>query len=249
MRSVWVAFFGTVALGFFTGGCLMAGNYHSAKTLEPGESSFGMTFSINNLVKDGDRETWPNLIPELTFHVGFIEDLEIGGRVALGALGLEADAKYRLLNNGNFHFALAPAIAYQAFFDVDGVSARLPAVLTLEVTGNFAISTALFASYSSLSSTDGLEDDLLFHTTGDIVSYGLAFGPEIRGTVFYVRPGVEIIRYQARLDEGVFDEDTWEPFNSVNILIHFGWVLGREKQQLDRIERKLDKVLEEKKGR
>ena len=86
-------------------GCLMAGNYHTAKTLEKGTSAFGMTFSATKYSFKYDSTTTdpntgqtttekksvdfalPNLLPELTYHIGVSDNMEAGGRVSLGSLG------------------------------------------------------------------------------------------------------------------------------------------------------------------
>lgn len=232
--------------GFFLNGCLMAGNYHSAKTLEPGESSFGMTFSLNQLSVSDEEYTIPNVIPEFAFHVGVAENWEVGGRVALGSLGIEMDTKYRFFQKGGLHLALAPAVAYQAILTIRGVSARIPVILSYDFTDNFGFNAAAlggFTSFDTDEDSDDPDDEYVGYFNGQTFSYGISLGPEIRGTVFFVRPAVEIIRYETRLAE---DEEGGDPFTSVNALVHFGWVFGREKQQLDRIEQKLDQSLEQK---
>src|ERR1044072_9003404 len=115
-------------LAVLASGCLMAGNYHTARTLEKGTSSFGLTFSATKYSFDYEttdsagnpqKETIsfaiPNLLPELTYHIGISDNAEAGGRLALGSLGGEFDIKYRFLHNDKLHLAVAPAISYQAF--------------------------------------------------------------------------------------------------------------------------------------
>ena len=79
-----------VGLSFVALGCLPAGNYHSARTLGKGESSVGTTFSMQtweftDSSGDTTRITIPNLMPEITYHIGIQENLELGGRVMLGS--------------------------------------------------------------------------------------------------------------------------------------------------------------------
>src|SRR5512140_508339 len=64
------------------GGCLMSGNYHSAKTLGKGESQVGLTFSAtrydhvstdnstNPPTTTTESIVLPELLPEITYHGG-----------------------------------------------------------------------------------------------------------------------------------------------------------------------------------
>jgi hypothetical protein len=140
-------------------GCLLAGNYHSARTLEKGTSSVGLNFSTTTYSLDEadgttDRVTIPNLVPELTYHVGIEDDLEVGGRVALGALALEADVKYRFFQSPDetLHLAIAPAAFVQSFIIINGVGGRVPIVGTADLSDNISFTAAAFGSVTSYSS-------------------------------------------------------------------------------------------------
>ena len=63
---------------------------------------------------------------------------------------------------------------------------------------------------------------------------------ELRGEVFAIRPSVEWTRWQFDFSES----DEFERFNTVNVLVHLSFVSGREKKQLNRMERKMDRILE-----
>jgi hypothetical protein len=240
MRKAFVHMVLLFAMAGMSSGCLMAGNYHSAKTLEPGVSSFGTTFSLNAIYEDTEQQVAiPNIIPELTYHIGIVDDLEIGGRVALGSLGLEIDAKYRFLEAGGLHLAVAPSVGYMGWVVLQGISTRLPIIATYEITDWFGVSAALYAGYSHYSVANDDLDHAINNFSGDMITYGVAIGPELSGETFFIRPAVEFTRYQVMIEaEG---EDTgWNPFNNLAVMVHIGWVYGREKQQLDRIERKVD---------
>src|SRR5262245_28462724 len=148
------------------GGCLMSGNYHSAKTLGKGESQFGLTFSTTRYETTtddgmGGTETeaimLPTVIPEITYHVGVADNVEVGGRVSPAALGVEGDVKFRFLQSDKLHLAVAPAVSYQAFVVLQGIGARLPAILTYELADNFDFTAAVFGSTTKYSeaSNDG----------------------------------------------------------------------------------------------
>lgn len=230
-------------LGLGTGatGCLLAGNYHSAKTLEKGESSVGLIFSattyehIDDDTGEVDRVQIPSLFPELTYHVGLNDNLEVGGRVGLFQLALEADIKYRFFRSDKLHLAVAPSMGAQSFIIISGTMLRLPAIATYELADNVAITGAVFGSTTRYSSIDGGDDSAFGAFSGTLVSSGAAFNLEFSGETFSIRPGVEFTRYAASVNNEQF-----EPFNTINAMIHISFIMGREKKQLNRIEDKLD---------
>jgi hypothetical protein len=221
-------------------GCMMTGSYHSAKTLEPGTSNFGLTFGVNEIHIDSATVTFPNLIPELTFHTGVAKDMEVGGRIAIGSLGLEGDFKYRFLHTGKLHLAMVPAIGYQGLLVMKGVTFSLPMVGTYEMSKHFALTAALFGRYAHYSSSDSSVNAAVKNIVGDAVMYGAAFGPDISGETFFFRPMVEFARVVPAAN------GQWSSWNRVSVAVHLGWIMGREKQQLDRIEKKLDDSIDKK---
>lgn len=227
-------------------GCLMAGNYHTAKTLDKGLSQTGLTFSATRYEKtqtDGNGNTTtvaaaiPNILPELTYHLGVADNLEAGGRISLGALGGELDLKYRFLHNDKLHFAVAPAVSYQAFVVIEGVGVRLPGILTYELSDMLDFNAAAFVSQSHWTTAGSNSSD--FSTfKGDLTATGAAIGFDLHGETLSIRPSVEFTRYVAN----VGNSGTFDPFNTVNFLVHIAWTGGREKQQLNRIEDKIDRL-------
>jgi hypothetical protein len=240
MRKILAAMILLSVSAGLLGGCLMAGNYHSAKTLEPGVSSFGTTFSVNAIYEDTEQQiAIPNIIPELTYHIGVVDDLELGGRLALGSLGIEIDAKYRFLQAGGLHLAIAPSVGYMGWVVLQGISTRLPFIATYEINKWFGVNAAIYAGYSHYSVANDDLGDAINDFSGDMITYGVAIGPEISGETFFIRPSVEFTRYQVMVNvEG--EDSHWNPFNNLAVMVHLGWVYGREKQQLDRIEKKVD---------
>ena len=234
-------------------GCLMAGNYHTAKTLEKGTSAFGMTFSATKYsfnYKDtttdpntGQTTTTdktvdfaiPNLIPELTYHIGVSDNMEAGGRVSLGSLGGEFDIKYRLIHDGKLHVAIAPAIGYQAAFLIQGGGLRLPGILTYELSDNLDFNVAAFASETHWKPVSDSTDFAAW--SGNLTQTGVAFGFDLHGETMSIRPAFEWSRIVYNSNGKDF-----EPFNTFNVLVHISFIGGREKKQLDRIERKLDNM-------
>ncbi|MEZ4398895.1 MAG: hypothetical protein R3B06_02690 [Kofleriaceae bacterium] len=179
----------------------------------------------------------PNVIPEITYHIGMADNLEVGGRVGLGSLAMEGDLKYRFYKSDKLHLAIAPAISYQSLLIIQGVGLRLPGILTYELADNVDFTGAVFGSTTKYSNVDASNSDNSLGTFGGtLVSTGGAVGFDLHGETFSIRPAVEFTRYVARLDG---DSDS-AGFNVVNMLVHIAWTGGKEKKQLDRIERKID---------
>lgn len=229
-----------VGLAWLTTGCLLAGNYHSAKTLPKGQSSVGMTFSATSYARNGEdgRITIPNILPEVTYSVALQDNLEIGGRVGVGSLALEGNVKYRFLQSPQLHMAIVPTVGAQSLILINGFMVKLPVVATVDLADNVAINLSGFGTTTSYSSAgaDDSDDDLAVFS-GSLGGFGGSIGLEFSGATFAIRPGIEVTRYQ--LDFGD-DDDTFDGFNTINVMVHLSFIRGREKQQLDRIEQKLD---------
>ena len=219
-----------------TTGCMMTGSYQSAKILEQGTSNFGLTFGVNQIKVDSATVSFPNPIPELSYHIGIAKNMEVGGRIAIGSLGGELDYKYRFLHSGNLHLAMIPAIGYQGLLVMKGVTFSLPMVGTVELSKHFALTAALFGRYAHYSSSDSSINAAVQDIVGDAVMFGGGFGPEISGETFFFRPMVEFARVNPA---GGAD---WSGWNRMSVAVHLGWIMGREKQQLNRIENKIDKM-------
>jgi hypothetical protein len=240
-----------LATGLGTTGCLMAGNYHSARTLEKGVSSAGMTFSITRYT-DVDRDastgetttdviTLPTLIPEFTYHIGITDDLEAGGRLAPSSLGMEFDVKYRLFQGDAFHLAVAPAIGYQTGIIYSATHAKLPLLGTFDLAENFSVTGAVFGGTARFDDVDESFDTF----RGNLGSTGAFLGVELRGETFYLRPGFEWTEYVADFD----NDPNFDGFRTFSVIAHFAVVFGREKKQLNRMERKLDRIIDNTEGR
>jgi hypothetical protein len=229
---------------------MMSGNYHTAKTLEKGESQVGLTFSgtqYSKTVTDSSGNKTleavflPNILPEITYHIGMADNLEAGGRVSLGALGMEGDVKYRFVHDDKLHLAIAPAIGGQAFIVIKAAYVRVPLILTYELADNFDFTAAVFGStahYSPVLDSSGNSDFGEFN--GTLVSSGGAIGFDLHGETFSIRPAVEFTRYLYNFSAN--GSSASDGFNTVNVLVHLAWTGGKEKKQLDRIEQKIDRL-------
>lgn len=214
-------------LGGAATGCLLAGNYHSARTLAKGESATGVTFSATTYEYVDDngavaRAQLPSVFPELTHHVGITDNFEVGGRVGMGQLALEVDAKVRILQANGLHLAVAPSVGAQSLIVINGTMVRLPLIATIELSDNFAITGALFGSTTYYTTIAADDDEIFGPLGGSLVATGSAVSLEISGGSFVIRPGVEFTRYLAS-----FNDEQFDPFTSINAMVHIAFIRGR----------------------
>ncbi|HUH02571.1 MAG TPA: hypothetical protein VML75_11310 [Kofleriaceae bacterium] len=230
---VGVAF---VAVALLAPGCMPVSNYHSARTLGDGESSWGMTFSSTTYQTNEGRVTVPGIIPEVTYHIGLTDDVEFGGRVAPGFLSGELDLKYRFLHEGPTHLAIAPALGQMAFW-ITITSVRLPLILTYELNDKVALNTGVAASAWIVSDTGGEDRESPFGGVGeDVLRTATGFvGLDIQGRTAYIRPTIEFTR-------AVFGNQESSDFEMLQFSVHFGFISGRELKKLDQMQEQLDRI-------
>lgn len=241
-------------------GCLSAGIYRTARTLEPGRGDFGLTWNTtrvqsgsyttidengNEVTQPGTSLTLPNIIPELAYHIGVVDNLELGGRLAPLTGFIEIDAKFRFFRSPNdqLHMALQPAIGYSSLFFIEGLNATLPLILTFDATKNVSLNIAPYVAYQSYNQ---LADDIIVVLSGDYVTTGASLGVQLRGRKFYVQPNLDVARSVANFSQSTADFVTYPTQTYVRFGITLGWISGQELESLDRIEDKLDRVLDEK---
>jgi hypothetical protein len=237
----------SVAAAGLWAGCLPVGNYHSARTLGEGESSIGLTVSATTytvIEEDpntgepigSDSLTVPGVIPEIAYHIGITDDVELGGRIAPGFLYGELDAKFRFFRSEGLHLAVAPAVGQAFVFVGTMTTLRLPLLLTYELHPRFAFNAGINATLWQVSSVDE-DGDLPFTSDdGTLTTAGLSLGLEIVGDTAFLRPSIEIGR-------GVYGAgDRPEPLQIAAVVLHFGQVSGRELKKLDEMDRKLDEI-------
>ena len=221
------------------GGCIPVANYHSARTLGDGESAWGTTFSSTTYTdKDGDQLTIPGIIPEVTYHIGLTDDVEVGGRVAPGFLYGELDLKYRFVHTGDgLHLAVAPALG-QFALGVTITTVRLPVLLTYELHPKVALNAGLNATIWTLNGVDP-DDDVPFRAgSGNVMTTtGGSIGLEFSGETAFIRPSLEL----STLVFGDTEADQ-ERLQIASVVLHFGRISGREMKKLEEMDRKLDEI-------
>jgi len=161
-RSPWLLLL-ALGVALVLQGCPASGIYRTARTLNEGESDFGLSFNAtrystqdrqvtdvngNVTTEKGGSVVLPNLIPELNYHIGISEGLEFGGRVGLTSGLIEFDVKYRFLGGEGekLHLAVQPAVGYRALFIVEGLHATLPVIATYDVAPTLSVNVAPYVS-------------------------------------------------------------------------------------------------------
>ncbi len=254
-------------------GCPSAGIYRSAKTLETGVGDFNTNFNFTQISQkqklptvdeDGNITTeekdltftFPNVLGEYSYHIGVAENVEVGGRLALGSGLMELDVKYRFVgsDDSKLHVAINPGLGYRSFGLVDGTSINVPLLLTYDLTSALSVTVGGFGNMSFLNSAIEGEDSDSPNLGGNTTSYGGAAGIMISGDTFFLYPVVEFGMISASSDDEDDDsgdsESTFET-QYMQVGLNIGVVYGREMQaikkmdkKLDKIDSKLDKVLE-----
>ncbi len=234
--SLFIA--GSFLGGLISAGCMPVSNYHSAKTLGKGESSWGVTFSSTTWTAvdetgESDAITIPGVIPEFTYHIGLTDDLEVGGRVAPGFLYGEVDLKYRFLRSDKLHLAVAPALGqFSALVKVSSI--RLPAILTYDINDMLSFNAAVHGSAWVVSDPES-DYDSPFGNDEFLETTGVSVGLEIHGKTAFFRPSLEYTT-------AIFADDNDARFNLAAVVLHFGFIRGRELKKLEEMDEKLDRI-------
>ncbi|MBN2724420.1 MAG: hypothetical protein JXR95_10150 [Deltaproteobacteria bacterium] len=230
-------------------GCPSAGIYRTAKTLEKGESDFGMTFSFVNVEthykdENGQDDSWklsvPNIFPELNYHIGIGNNMEVGGRVAVGSLMGEIDLKYRFYNSGPLHLAVQPAIGYRSAILAVGTHVTFPVIMTYELSDMVSFNVFAYSSYMNIKPADddidSSSEDNIWNIEG--VTMGGGAGIKITGETFYIMPTVDFSRLVVSLNG---DREDWYT-DFVIFGVSFGFIGGKEMKKLKKMDEKLDRI-------
>ncbi len=271
MKTMWKCAIATSLLMSLSG-CLTGGTLRSAKTLDKGIGEWGIGWTATKYdtgdvtVKVTDSKgavqttttpnsagsiVVPNILPEVNYHLGVADNLEIGGRASLAALTFEADAKYRFYQGNGLHLAVNPTIGYSPYIFVQMVQLTLPVLATYEFTPNFSVMLGLKGGYWIVSQMSSSSSNSLAGTfSGSGPSVGGAIGVEFRGRTFALRPFVDITRifenYKATVTDstGAYSSTADESFGLT--LTTFGiavsWFTGLELEKLDKMDDKLDRI-------
>ncbi len=246
-------------------GCPAAGIYRTAKTLEPGVGDFNTNFSVTTItqkqtIPEFNESTMmfeskekeisipiPNVLGEYSYHLGLAENMEMGGRIALGAGLMELDFKYRFIGSdeSKLHVAVNPAIGYRSAFLLDGTSVGLPLMVTYDVAPFLSVTAGGFFNmsfYDEVVSESGSDTPNL---GGNSTSYGGALGLNFSGETFFLYPVFEfgIIEMTAKdNNDSSGNNDASFETQYTQIGLNIGVVYGREMKKLKKMDEKLDKM-------
>jgi len=251
-------------VGMLLQACPSTGIYRTAQTLEPGTADMALSFSTtaykqadkvitnsdgSTTVDEGLQLILPNLVPEVSFHLGVQDNLEIGGRVSITSGLLEADLKYRFYGSSGdvLQLAVQPAVGYRAFILASGYHFTLPFVATYQFNDMLSLTVAPYGSYLNVSPTDV---DVDIGITGNFLTGGAMLGVQFRGENFHIMPSLDISTSFVDLSETATDVGGStssvrdEQITYVIFGLSFGYVSGKELQKLDDMDQKLDRIEE-----
>ena len=228
--------------------CAMINTAHTAKTLDPGEAAIGLSMNGSVIsytpmddvdstfaLTEDTAVTTGTILPNISFGIGIVNNLEVGANFVLSIFGIDAYLKYRILHLGRHHIALSPTFSYYSFSNFAG-GGHL--TYTFEANDRFLFNVSFLGNYTYLE-TPAFLDFLFgeFDYTKDFMTLGFNVAPEIRGRVAFFRPSFE---YSAFFP--LVENPKMNGINYFRVTLAFGWFLGREKKQLDRIEEKIDRL-------
>jgi len=234
-----------VTLPLFAIQCAMVANIHSAKTLDPGVSSVslsvdgaGVMYSFSDSLQKAvpgeylEPMVIPNatLLPNVNFKMGVKENYELGVLVVPQLLGLEASVKYRFLKSGQNHFAVAP---FSSFYLLKNYSAGAHGIYTFEASDAFLLNMSAFSSFTYQDNTEVLSEEVF--TSNQFLAFGGVFAPQICGESVFFIPAFE---YNIFIP--LKENNTLMHIQTYRVSLSFGWYIGKVKQQLNRIENKID---------
>ncbi|MGM0596953.1 MAG: hypothetical protein ACQES9_07950 [Myxococcota bacterium] len=234
-------------------GCPSAGVYRTAHTLKKGQSDFGLNFNAFQIKSTNEYDTQsvtiPNIIPELHYHIGVGNRMELGGRVALGSMMAEFDFKFKFFESMDrtTHLAVNPAMGYRSFVFIEGPHLTLPIIASFDLTRSLSITGFAYANYYNFQTPDGesidsqedyenADSESAFIING--VTTGAGVGVKYTGETFYIMPSVDFFTTAVNFS----DDPAQNTMQGVVFNISFGWIGGKEMQKLNQMDRKLDRI-------
>jgi hypothetical protein len=233
----------------------MLNSVHTAKTLGPGVSTLSLSmdgavvnhtsvvrhsdiFGFEEIEPHDSTQTMPNasIIPNMQFQMGVSENVEIGTFFVPQNLAFEASVKYRFYQNGIDHVAVIPTAAY---FNLYNYAAGAHLVYTREISDALSLNFAAFGNYTYFDKrtfVDAFDLDSDADIQRNFINFGGYIAPRISGESVFFCPSIE---YNTLLPLTEADFKNQQVFR---FRITVGWYIGKVKQQLNRIESKIDKI-------
>ena len=254
---------GMVLLPCLLGGCIGAGQYRSARTLEAGEMDLGVNLAAAQVFRAGVK--WDDGTPdgkergasqqtvvsgmELHAHRGLHEGVEAGLRLVPGALGAEIDAKWRFYKTERLHVAAVAAVGRSWADEVAGWRALAQALVTWDLTettpgeATWAVTGGLTAGRRGVAvpllkenQDPTKHDDLRLTVGGDGGVLGAGLGIERRTDDWYLQPTIEVTRFGGDIGNVHYGITT------VQLTVSGGWTFGKELAAFKKTQERLDRI-------
>ena len=226
-------------------GCFATKMSSTARTLGEGNNETSLSFNTSQIfIEDQDSLALPNLIPNFHWAVGMNDNTDLYGNVSLASWYTEVGIKRRILQSGANHLSLAPLLGISPLGSLASYRMGLPVLYTRDLSETVGLNLMAHAEYrirGAVSESGSSGEDLWELFGGDTVGVGGGLGVEVQGRAFYVRPAISYTYYSAAFGS----EEERTAFAISQVAFTFGRVGGRTEAQLQRIEDKLDEVLED----
>ena len=224
------------ALVVLASGCVMTGTYLDART--PPRGTFKMAY-ITQGAGGRNAESFPSM--DVAAGYSITDDISVHARTRLTSLGGEAAVRWRFLQAGPAHLALAPSLAlgmwpasrgveedtnYQRLGPGLNALARLSALATFDLGGG-DVNLAAFAGVSRLpenavpAGDDAPYAFFDYEMQGVVTIAGGSFGFGFPGHGGWIRPAIEWTRFITRNVDAGSGDPPFRPDNVWTVTVTF----------------------------
>ncbi|MBN2360841.1 MAG: hypothetical protein JXR83_15405 [Deltaproteobacteria bacterium] len=223
-------------------GCPSAAIHRTARTLDPGQSELSATANVGLTgfsapTSEGTPSSslnfaMPGVVPVLSYHLGVVDNFEVGANVSPLTLSIDLDTKWRMVRlfDNRLSIALQPTVGLNALLLAWGATGTLPLIATFDITDMFSISGWGYGRAGQIRMVPGGTD-----TSVTSVGAGLGAGVEVRGDSFFMMPMIEA-------NSGFnFFGNRFDSYLRTDV-IQVGVAIGYHGDLLRIMDRKLDKI-------
>ena len=238
-------------------GCPGGGQYRTAQTLEPGEMEVGANIAGTQYFRDAvawedgalgkskaaSQHTVLQLGPELHFHRGMADNIEIGARLVPGALGGEIDVKYRFYHKDALHLAVLGAAGTALADAVSGYRGVVQGLATRDLGRSWAVTAGLTVGGRSVdpkpidrhTESSKIKDLRMSLGEGGLV-LGAGLAAEWHTDEISLRPGVEVTRSAGRIGDSEYG------IVALQVLLSGSFRFGKQDARLRGMDDQLERL-------